>query len=935
MSLRCDKPAVDTLHFLRSLPLTFYLEPVSASRGEANIVLRILHMSILTRSDNRPYLLIWSGCFALIVLVIGLGSWNLSRDLQDRQRAVAFRTQVLAASIAGYTSTAMQQRRLGMDALAQHLLGLTWPLEESRVQEELASFVSSDPQKNPLIVTTGQRHWALPEIPFDTIDLSPGQGDGRKVWIGDRLRLNGQLWFPMLRRYLNPDGQWLTVGALVPLTTIEDYLNSLGFKPGIAVALLDTQGHLLLRQGKLPLQALLPGEDGVERLEDGGAQSGFLVRKTVPGYPLQIVVTRWSDDYLRLWHQQRLFTLIAMFLTSMIILGAASGLASAWRRIHRKERRYRQLFQSINDGVLVLGQPGVLEANARAAELFGADSVHGLTSVQFVDLCTPHQLEHRDGHSWVAQLLLEVEGGAELCKTLKFRRLDQAGEFVCEVRLSSIQLGRSIYLLACLHDITARQQAENELQISQQKLLEAQMIAGLGVWSWEAGADHATWTVGCARIFGLPAVGGEYAHADFSDCISVEERAYAERAFARALSGERLDIELQVRRPDGHLRNVLICGELRQHEGSPQLLGAMLDITAQKRVERRLSEGERHYRELVELLPEGLLIFRNFRVVFANLAAVKLFAAESVDRFIGLGVFELVDPSLFQQLRDDFERIRQPDHIPVFLPRRYRRLNGTDLEVEVTAQTLLMDGEVCVRVVLRDVSEHHRLQHDLEAANTRLQRLSGQIIEVQESERRHLARELHDDVGQLLTFIKVSAAGVQRHLEGGLEQRQEALVRIADEALSKVRNLSRMLRPVQLDSLGLVAAMRWQVENYLPDLPDGVQCRLDCDELLPRPDSCVEITLFRIFQEALCNVLKHASASLVEVQLLRGDNTTHMTIRDDGCGFDYAGALLNAQGMGLLSMAERAKLLGGEFVLSSNLGVGTQIWVGIPDNNNN
>ncbi|MDB6141921.1 MAG: domain S-box protein [Pseudomonas sp.] len=799
--------------------------------------LQIPRIGLLNGPENRPSVLIWGACFVLITLVISLSLWNLYRNLQDRRNTVAYSTQVLASSVAGYAGSIMGQHQL-----------------------------------------------------------------------------------------LNSD-------MAMPLTAIEDYLDKLGYKPGIAVALIDAQGRVLLQKGKMPSPEFLVGEDGLTLLKAGASQDVFLARKTVPQSSMHVVVARWPEEYLSSWYQQRLFVSVEIVLKCLALLGTAAGLASACLRIIRKERRYRQLFQSINDGVLILGQSGVLEANVRAARLFGVASAQDLKSIQFSDLCMPRQQELGEDPRWVERLLLEVESGTEVFKTLKFRRLDQAGEFVCEVRLSSIQLGRSIYLLACLHDITGRLRAENELQISQQKLLEAQLIAGLGVWSWDADADHAMWTAGCARIFGLPAVGGKFSRADFNSSLSLDERAYAERAFGRALRGERLDIELEIRRPDGHLRNVLICGELRQHEGSQQLLGAMLDITAQKRVERRLNEGIRHYRELVEMLPDGLLIFRNYRVIFANVAAARLFGADSLDRFIGLGIFELVDASYREQLLDDLSAVLRPDYIPVFLPRRYKHLNGTDLEVDMAAQSLLMDGELCIQVVLRDVSEHHRMQRDLELANVRLQRLSGQIIEVQEAERRHLSRELHDDVGQLLTFIKISAAGIQRQLDGAIELRQAALVRIADEALSKIRNLSRMLRPVQLESLGLVAAMVWQVENYLPDMPEGVQCRLDCDELLPRPDPSVEIALFRIFQEALCNVLKHSSAAQVDVKLAHGNQVAHLTISDDGCGFDYASTLLEGQGIGLLSMAERAKLLGGEFLLRSSPGAGTQVCVSIPYNN--
>ncbi|EJN34233.1 PAS domain S-box [Pseudomonas sp. GM78] len=893
--------------------------------------MRVSRLKTSIRPDSRPYLLIWFSCIALISLIIGLGSLSLWRDFEDQQRTMTVRTQVLAAAIAGHLANELEQRTFAMDALANHLLNLDWPLTDAQVGTELLRFVDSDPQNGPLMVSAGQQHWALPEAAFQGIDWQPPKDAGRGVWFGASRHMNGKLWLPVFRRYECPNGKWLTVGALMPLTSQRDYFSGLGYTFDIPLVLLDLQGNVYRQQGQMPEQALVAGAEGGQWLNKAWGEDVLLVRKTVNPYPLQFVVARWPQEYLAQWNEQRFFTLIALSLTCLVILLASFGLAAAWQRIGRSEHRYRRLFQSIRDGVLLLSSSGIQEANERAAKLFGVDNAQCLGGHRFVDLCCPEQLNNHQAPALIAQLLLDAHDGAEMCVTLKFRRLDGQGTFFCEVHLSPIQLGRKVYVLACLHDISVQQQTEHELKVSQQKLLEAQLIAGLGVWSWEVGAEKATWTDECARIFGLPGISDEVAYTDFFDSIVSEQRHSAREALDRALLGERLDIELQIRRPDGHLRNILICGELRPHDDKPLLLGALLDITEQKRVERQLSEGERHYRELVELLPEGLMIFRGSRVVFANLTAAKLFAADSVEQFIGQNIFQLMDACFHPQLMDDLERVLRPEYVPAFLPRHYRRLNGIEFEVEMAARTLLMEGEVCIQVMLRDVSEHRRLQGDLEAANGRLQRLSGQIIEVQESERRHLARELHDDVGQLLTCIKISAAGIQRHLDGTIEARQGMLVRIADEALSKVRDLSRTLRPVQLDSLGLVAAMRWQIDNYLPDLPGGVCCLLDCVELQPRCEPCVEITLFRIFQEALSNVLKHAAAASVEISLARVNDNIHLRIADNGRGFDYHDALSDGSGMGLMSMAERAKLLGGEFVLTSIRGQGTRIEVVVPD----
>jgi hypothetical protein len=140
--------------------------------------MRVSRLKPFIRPDSRPYLLIWGCCFALLILIVGLGSLMLWRDFEDRQRTVALRTQLLTASIAGYTATALEQRRFAMDALAAHLLGLEWPLSDAQISSELTRFVHSDPQGGALFVAAHDRHWALPGAAFQGVDWQPPEGVG-------------------------------------------------------------------------------------------------------------------------------------------------------------------------------------------------------------------------------------------------------------------------------------------------------------------------------------------------------------------------------------------------------------------------------------------------------------------------------------------------------------------------------------------------------------------------------------------------------------------------------------------------------------------------------------------------------------------------------------------------------------------------------------
>jgi signal transduction histidine kinase len=213
-----------------------------------------------------------------------------------------------------------------------------------------------------------------------------------------------------------------------------------------------------------------------------------------------------------------------------------------------------------------------------------------------------------------------------------------------------------------------------------------------------------------------------------------------------------------------------------------------------------------------------------------------------------------------------------------------------------------------------------------------LQRLSGQLISAQEEERRTIARELHDEVGQVLTAIKMELALAERTIDaaGGPSQVLANARSIADGALQSVRDLSRLLHPSLLDDLGLPAAIHWYLKGFgqrhalrAEMLHDGASERLTSD---------TEAALFRIAQEALTNVAKHARATTCRVYLQRLPNTVLVTVEDDGIGFDPA-AVESAdghRGLGLISIRERVARLGGTFRVESSPGKGARVTIEVP-----
>jgi signal transduction histidine kinase len=214
--------------------------------------------------------------------------------------------------------------------------------------------------------------------------------------------------------------------------------------------------------------------------------------------------------------------------------------------------------------------------------------------------------------------------------------------------------------------------------------------------------------------------------------------------------------------------------------------------------------------------------------------------------------------------------------------------------------------------------------------NERLKTLSRQLIEAQEAERRHLARELHDQIGGVFTAIKLNLQVIWRVAEAARPLVDDGIA-IVDRAIQQVRQLSLELRPSMLDDIGLAAALRWYVDNQTQRA--GLTAHLTLELPPERLPPELETACFRVVQEALTNVLRHAQAHEVWIDMRQVQGSLELVVRDDGVGFDLGAARERAArgtSLGLLGMQERVQLVQGELVIDSQPGRGTEVRARLP-----
>lgn len=224
--------------------------------------------------------------------------------------------------------------------------------------------------------------------------------------------------------------------------------------------------------------------------------------------------------------------------------------------------------------------------------------------------------------------------------------------------------------------------------------------------------------------------------------------------------------------------------------------------------------------------------------------------------------------------------------------------------------------------------QNARMFDAVRQGHARLQALSQRLVTIQETERRHIARELHDEIGQALTGLRLTL-----ELMGRLPP-DDQVVRMAEahtavqELIARVRSLSLDLRPTMLDDLGLLPALLWHIRRYIEQTGIAVDCQhRGLEQRLP---TAVETVAYRVVQEALTNVARHAGVTTVDVRLLATPTHLSLRIADAGRGFDPAAALQSPRSSGLLGMQERVVLLGGSFSITATPGAGTQILADLP-----
>ena len=490
-------------------------------------------------------------------------------------------------------------------------------------------------------------------------------------------------------------------------------------------------------------------------------------------------------------------------------------------------------------------------------------------------------------------------------------------------------------------DVTQRRQIE-AMQARLAAIVESSNDAIIGkdldgvITSWNSSAE---------RIFGYAAE--EIVGRPMDLLIPADRRAEESETLARLRRGERLEHFEAVRiTKDGRSIDVATTASPIR-DGTGRIIGAsriIRDITQRRRDEEQLRDRERMLAQSQRMAHVGSWELEWDMLADRHRGALRW--SDECYRIFGYEPGQVaVNPDLFLRAvhPDDRDAVMAAvdqalrENRPYAIEHRITRPDGTERVVFEWGEIVADSSGRPIRIVgsCQDVTEWKRTEEVLRQAAQQMEALSRRLIRAEEDERRRIARELHDETGQALTAVKMYLQGVVQGLDDPAEVRAglDESIRLVEQTLGQVRSISLNLRPALLDDLGLVAALQSLVKRQAQLAGFAARFVPVADPLAFRLEPELETTCFRVVQEALTNVVRHAVARTVAIELQLGERALRVCVRDDGTGFDPAAARSRAASgvsLGVLSMEERVKLVGGRFAIRSMPGQGTEVSAEFP-----
>ncbi|MDI6782881.1 MAG: PAS domain S-box protein [bacterium] len=615
-----------------------------------------------------------------------------------------------------------------------------------------------------------------------------------------------------------------------------------------------------------------------------------------------------------------------------ILKSIADTIAPALRRVQMEnilresEEKYRLLIENINDGIVISQNDIFIFFNPRFAELLGYKPEE-LFMKDYREVYTPKSIEtllHRQ------EKRNRREPMPNRYETV-FQKKDGT-TIDLEANVTIIDYYGAPATFAVLRDITERKQTVEVLRKSEAQYRTVVETSPDIIYTISA-EDRTITLLNPAFEKATGWSCAEWLGKSFITLIHPNDVSLAIATFQQVLRGETpTTYELRIRAKSGEY----LIGEFTsipqiEHGQVIGELGIVRDITDNKRAEEELRESEARYRMLVETSPDAILVIDlNGNILMVNHQTMALTGYEYATEIIGQNILGWIVPQDQPRIVENLLKTIQTGFIKKFDCMACKK-DGTLFSLELNA-SLIIDTQGTPKAfiaVLRDITDRKQAEEKLKNSQQELRSLAVYLQSVREDERTRISREIHDELGQILTVLKMDVSWLGKRFSKEqklLLEKTKDMEQLIDRTIKTVKRISAELRPGLLDDLGLPATLEWQADEF--HRHTRIPCKVTskpADIMINREQAT---GLFRIFQETLTNITRHAHATRVTVSLIKKRRMLTLTVKDNGKGI--TNKQINAvKSLGLIGIRERALSLGGKAEIKGIRGKGTTVIISI------
>lgn len=604
----------------------------------------------------------------------------------------------------------------------------------------------------------------------------------------------------------------------------------------------------------------------------------------------------------------------------------------AEKYIMESEERYHELFNHMSSGVAVYkvvegGKDFIFRDFNKAGE----------------------RIDNQKREFLIGKSIFDVRPGVEKSGLIDaFRKVLKTGKpvhhpvsFYEDNRLAGwyenyIYLLPSGELVAVFDNVTKNKQDEEALLRSEERYRHLVESLPDLVYSYSANRGAVFWSSAVEKTLGFTLNNLKQNPGLWHDSIHPDDIKAFDEAVARFMKGGSFKIEYRIKDASGNWRWLLDRSVGRREEKGEIIIdGIAKDITGRKLDSMAVRESEVKFRTLFENAA-AITVLHDMKGQFldVNTMAVKKWGY-SKKELLKMHVYD-IDPDFMDRHDPDVYWSQLRRQKSVHFEVRHRRKDGAIFPAEMILSQFLLNGQEVFMALGLDITQRKQAEAEVQKSQAMLKRLTAQLIRAHEEERKRLSRELHDEMGQSLTEIKLNLASIQDEFKNRIPRPLSEILNDSDQMvedlLEKMHDIALNLRPSMLDDLGLAPAVKWLVTHCRKR--SGLEIDLQFYGLGNRLEPDIETTVYRIVQESLNNIIKHARARkvLIRVRKLKSGKV-RLTIKDDGCGFDIEQVerqdLIN-RGIGIMGMQERTSNLGGSITIQSKPKKGTAVRVELP-----